>query len=169
MEGILITMNLFLIVACVSSTPEAVVVPTGLGFRNLGCHNRKLSVLFILWISRVDMKVEVCTGLDLARGPGLGLVFVNIYFGPGSKDSSQTVYRTFRAFSGHRFLSNKKLFAVALILCLWHSRSPETNPTALIFVAAPPPPPRQEIVRDNTLQTRQPIPYLKWQNSPRYC
>jgi hypothetical protein len=92
-------------------------------------------------------------GLEaLARGPGL-VAQIMFGSGPGSNDSNQTLCRTFRAFSGHYFLAKKKLFIVALILCSWHSRAPETNPTdsifSGIFVAAPLP----EIVRDNILQT----------------
>jgi hypothetical protein len=51
-------------------------------------------------------------------GPGsTDNVRVRIGFGPGSNDSNQTLYRTFRAFSGHSFFANKELFVVALILC----------------------------------------------------
>jgi hypothetical protein len=74
-----------------------------------------------------------------ARGPGL--VAQMFGSGPGSNDSNQTSHRAFRAFSGHSICPNKELFVVALILCSWHSRAPETNPTDLIFsgifVAAP--------------------------------
>jgi hypothetical protein len=68
--------------------------------------------------------VEVCTGpgLDLsprpdqARGLGLG---AQIMFGsgPGSNDSNETLYRTFRASWGHSLFTKKKLFVVALKLC----------------------------------------------------
>jgi hypothetical protein len=51
------------------------------------------------------------------RVPALGAQIMCV-FGPGSNDSNQTLYRTFRAFSGHSyFLREKKLFVVALILC----------------------------------------------------
>jgi hypothetical protein len=93
-----------------------------------------------------ETEVEFCTGPGLALGPepdpdSTDNVRVCAGFGYGSNYSNQTLYRIFRAFSGNSFFAKKKLFLVALILCSWHNRGPETNPTYLtfsgIFVAAP--------------------------------
>jgi hypothetical protein len=57
-----------------------------------------------------DKIVEVCTGPGLARpvGPGItDYVWVRVGLGPSSNDSNQTLYRTFRAFSGHFFPKEK--------------------------------------------------------------
>jgi hypothetical protein len=70
----------------------------------------------------------------LGPGPGLGLIAQIIFgSGPGANYSSQTLHKTFWAFSGYRFLAMKKLFVVAFILYSRHSWAPETNPTDLIF------------------------------------
>jgi hypothetical protein len=74
---------------------------------------------------------------DMARGPGLvsQIMFgVRAGFGPGSNYNNETLYRTFRAFSGHYFFAKQKLFLAALILYIYmHIRAPETNYTDLIF------------------------------------
>jgi hypothetical protein len=74
--------------------------------------------------------VEVCTG------PGLGAQTIF-----GSKPGSvlvqmPAVKRHIEHFGLSRaiiFSAKKKLFVVGFILCSWHSRAPETNPTDLIF------------------------------------
>jgi hypothetical protein len=51
-------------------------------------------------------------------GPGsTDNVRVRAGFLTGSNDSNQTLYRIFRAFSGHSYLAKKRLFVVALMLC----------------------------------------------------
>jgi hypothetical protein len=57
---------------------------------------------------------------DWATRPGQ-VAQIIFGFGPGSNDSNQTLYRTFRAFSGHSFFARKELFVVAFILYSWHS------------------------------------------------
>jgi hypothetical protein len=88
--------------------------------------------------------VEVCTGSGLARGSGLGMV-AQIIFGsvPGSGLVQRIAIKCIEHFEISRAIifSQRKLFVVALILCSWHSRAMETNPTDLIYpgilVAAP--------------------------------
>jgi hypothetical protein len=77
---------------------------------------------------------------------GLGLV-AQIMFGPSPVSSlvhmiaSKHYIEHFGLSQAIPFFVKIKLFIVALILCLWHSRAPEANPTDLIFsgifVAAP--------------------------------
>jgi hypothetical protein len=79
-------------------------------------------------------KLEVCTSAGVARtgagGPNLGLA-AQITFGYGSGSD----------FLGPFFSAKKKLFVLALTLCSWHSRTPETKHIDLIhsvtFAAAP--------------------------------
>jgi hypothetical protein len=112
---------------------------------------------------RENLKLWVCTGPGLVEQIMLGS-------GPGSNDRTQTLYRTFRAFSGHSFFAKKKLFVVAIILCSWHSRAPEMNPIDLIFsgifVAAP----SQKCSRWHLTNLASDIfaPFLKRQNNLRY-
>jgi hypothetical protein len=107
----------------------------------------------------------IAHGRGLHRpGAGLGLV-AQIMFGPGPNNTNQTLKRTSRAFSGHSFIVKKKLFVVALILCSWHSRAQETNPTDLIFSGILDSCPLPEIVRDNTLQTWHPISLYHFPNA----
>jgi hypothetical protein len=111
----------------------------------------RVSINTLVFSLRGNPATESSTGLhgpgpgprpDPPRGPGL-VAQIMFGFGPCSNYSNQTWCRTFRAFSDHYFFAEKTLFVVALILCLWHSRAPQTNPTDLIFsgifVAAPPP------------------------------
>jgi hypothetical protein len=81
--------------------------------------------------------LEVCIGPGL--GPSLGLVAQIMFgFGPGPNDNNQTLYGTFRTFSGH-YCFAKKSYS-----CLRSSYARDTvglrkkeKPTDLIFVAAP--------------------------------
>jgi hypothetical protein len=58
-----------------------------------------------------NLHVEVYTSPCLAAQIMFG-------FGPGSNDSNQTLYRTFRAFSDHSFFAKKKL-QVFLVICVF--------------------------------------------------
>jgi hypothetical protein len=123
------------------------------------------------------LNLEVCTdpGLtlgprhDTAREPGPGLVAQIMFgFGPGSNDTNQTLYRTFRAFWNHSFFfffAKNKLFVVALILCSWRSRAPEKIPSTFDFLGDFRSCLLPETVRDNTLQTWHPISLCRFWNA----
>jgi hypothetical protein len=90
-------------------------------------------------------------------------VRVRAGFGPGLNYTNKTLYRTFRAFSGHYFLAMKKVFLAALMLVTQSGSGNKSHQQDFLgdFRSCPLP----EIVRDNAVQTWHPISLYRSSNA----
>jgi hypothetical protein len=105
------------------------------------------------------LKVEVCTG----PGPVAQIIFGSE---PGSNDSNETLYRTFRAFWGHSFFfhEDKVISSCAQLMLVTQSGSGNKSHRLDLlgdFRSCPLP----EIFRDNILQTWHPISLYRSPNA----
>jgi hypothetical protein len=83
--------------------------------------------------------------------------------GPGSNDSNQTLYRTFRVFRAIPFFPKEKVCVAAIVSCSSHSRGPENKPHRLHFLGDSRSCPFPET--DNTLQTWHPVSLYRSSNA----
>jgi hypothetical protein len=106
-------------------------------------------------------------GAEVCIGPGPGLAAqVMLRLGPGSNDSNHTLYSTFRAFSGHRSITRKKLFAVAVIFAFIALPGPGNESHRPYFLVDFRSCSFLQTVGDNTLQASQQI-YLTHPQTPK--